>query len=113
LQLRRRIKATDKAIEDGVGAHPQAAIMRSLPGMEPLVAAEFTVAVGDLSSFPSADHLAACAGLAPVPRDSGRVGFVAVPALSFGYLTGPAFLLAAVRLRARGGWRWRPRCTSA
>jgi hypothetical protein len=31
-----------------------------------------------------------------------RVGFVAVPALSFGYLTGPAFLLAAVRLRS---WR--------
>jgi transposase len=75
LQLRGRIKATDKAIEAAVGTHPQAAIMRSLPGMGPLVAAEFTVAVGDLSTFPSPDHLAAYAGLAPVPRDSGkRVG---------------------------------------
>ena len=75
VQLRQRIKATDKAIEDGVDTHPQAAIMRSLPGMGPLVAAEFTVAVGDLSTFPSPDHLAAYAGLAPVPRDSGkRVG---------------------------------------
>jgi transposase len=75
LQLRRRIKDTDKAIEAAVGTHPQAAVMRSLPGMGPLVAAEFTVAVGDLSTFPSADHLAAYAGLAPVPRDSGkRVG---------------------------------------
>jgi transposase len=54
------------------GAHPEAAIMRSLPGIGPLVAAEFTVAVGDLSTFPSADHLAAYAGLAPVPRDSGK-----------------------------------------
>ncbi len=72
LQLRQRIKATDKAIEAAVGTHPQAAVMRSLPGMGPLVAAEFTVAVGDLSTFPSADHLAAYAGLAPVPRDSGK-----------------------------------------
>jgi transposase len=72
LQLRQRIKDTDKEIEASVGAHPQAAVMRSLPGMGPLVAAEFTVAVGDLSTFPSADHLAAYAGLAPVPRDSGK-----------------------------------------
>jgi transposase len=72
VQLRRRIKDTDQAIADGVDSHPQAAIMRSLPGMGPLVAAEFTVAVGDLSTFPSADHLAAYAGLAPVPRDSGK-----------------------------------------
>lgn len=72
MQLRQRIKDTDKAIEAAVGTHPQAAIMRSLPGMGPLVAAEFTVAVGDLSTFPSADHLAAYAGLAPIPRDSGK-----------------------------------------
>ena len=76
LQLRRSIKDTDKAIEAAMSTHPQAAVMRSLPGMGPLVAAEFTVAVGgDLSTFLSADHLAAYAGLAPVPRDSGkRVG---------------------------------------
>jgi transposase len=75
LHLRERIKGTDKAIAAGVDALPQAAVLRSLPGIGPLVAAEFTVAVGDLSTFPSADHLAAYAGLAPVPRDSGkRVG---------------------------------------
>jgi len=72
LQLRQRVKNTDKAIEVALGVHPQAAILRSLPGIGPLVAAEFTVAVGDLSTFPSADHLAAYAGLAPVPRDSGK-----------------------------------------
>jgi transposase len=37
-----------------------------------LMAAEFTVAVGDLSIIPSADHVTAYAGLAPVPRDSGK-----------------------------------------
>ena len=40
--------------------------------MGPLVAAEFAVAVGDLSTFASPDHLAAYAGLAPVPNDSGK-----------------------------------------
>jgi Helix-hairpin-helix motif len=34
-------------------------------------------------------------------RILARVGFVAVPALSFGYLTGMAFLFAAVQLRSR------------
>ncbi|MBQ0892701.1 IS110 family transposase [Micromonospora sp. U56] len=72
LQLRRRIKDTDKAIEAAFAAHPQARIIPSLPGMGPLVAAEFTVAVGDLSTFASPDHLAAYAGLAPVARDSGK-----------------------------------------
>ena len=72
LQLHRRIKDTDKAIEAAFAAHPQADIIRSLPGMGTLAGAEFTVAVGDLSTFASADHLAAYAGLAPVARDSGR-----------------------------------------
>jgi len=72
LALRRRIKDIDKAIEAAFADHPQAQVMRSLPGMGPLAAAEFTVAVGDLSTFPTPDHLASYAGLAPVPRDSGR-----------------------------------------
>jgi transposase len=72
LQLRRHIKDTDQAIDTAFTTHPQAAIIRSLPGMGPLVSAEFAVAVGDLSTFASPDHLAAYAGLAPVPRDSGK-----------------------------------------
>ena len=72
LALRRRIKQADKAIEAAFASHPQAQIIRSLPGMGPLVGAEFTVAVGDLSTFPSPDHLASYAGLAPMPRDSGK-----------------------------------------
>jgi hypothetical protein len=34
-------------------------------------------------------------------RIAARVDLVAVPLLSFGYLTGPAFVFAAVRLRSR------------
>src|SRR5262245_4544319 len=45
LALRRRIKDIDKAIETAFAGHPQAQVMRSLPGMGSLAAAEFTVAV--------------------------------------------------------------------
>jgi transposase len=72
LSLDRRIKELDKTIGQRLMGHPQAKIICSLPGMGPLLAAELLVAVGDLSSFPDAGHLAAYAGLAPVPRDSGR-----------------------------------------
>jgi transposase len=72
LQLHARIRDIDKAITAAFDTHPQADIIRSLPGIGTLVGAEFAVAVGDLSAFASPDHLAAYSGLAPVPRDSGR-----------------------------------------
>jgi transposase len=72
LALDRRIKELDKTITQRLMGHPQAKVICSLPGMGPLLAAELLVAVGDLSSFPDARHLAAYAGLAPVARDSGR-----------------------------------------
>jgi transposase len=72
LGLDRRIKDLDKTIAQRLANHPQAKVICSLPGMGPLLAAELLVAVGDLGSFPDAGHLAAYAGLAPVPRDSGR-----------------------------------------
>ncbi|MET8769409.1 IS110 family transposase [Streptomyces sp. NPDC004658] len=50
----------------------RAEIIESLPGMGPILAAEFVAIVGDLSGYESAGRLASHAGLAPVPRDSGR-----------------------------------------
>jgi transposase len=72
LALRRRLTELDKAITAAFDQHPQAAIIKSLPGMGSLMAAEFAVAVGDLTTFGSADSLAAYAGLAPMPNDSGK-----------------------------------------
>jgi transposase len=72
LALDRRIKELDKTIAKRLASHPQTPIICSLPGMGPLLAAELLVAVGDLGSFPTAGHLAAYGGLAPVARDSGR-----------------------------------------
>ena len=40
--------------------------------MGPLLGAEFLVAVGNLSAFDSADHLAAYSGLVPAAKDSGK-----------------------------------------
>jgi transposase len=45
---------------------------RSLPGFGPILGAQLLVAAGDLRAYPSAGHLAAAAGLVPVPNDSGR-----------------------------------------
>ncbi|MFJ6629985.1 IS110 family transposase [Streptomyces sp. NPDC091376] len=72
LALDDRIKHIDQQIREAFRNHPQADIIESLPGMGPILGAEFIVAAGDLVSFADAGHLASAAGLVPVPRDSGR-----------------------------------------
>jgi transposase len=67
-----RIKAVDAQIAEIFDQHPQAAIIQSMPGFGPILGATLLVAAGDLAAFPSAGHLAAAAGLVPVPNDSGR-----------------------------------------
>ncbi|MGY4928767.1 transposase [Streptomyces sp. 900105755] len=54
--------------------HPDAAVITSLPGIGDTLGAEFVAATGgDIAVFGSPDRLAGVAGLAPVPRDSGKV----------------------------------------
>ncbi|WP_327722198.1 IS110 family transposase [Streptomyces sp. NBC_00490] len=72
LALDDRIKHLDKQIREAFRTHPQAGIIESLPGMGPVLGAEFIVAAGDIASFADAGNLASAAGLVPVPRDSGR-----------------------------------------
>jgi transposase len=49
-------------------------VITSMPGIGVLLGAEFLAATGgDMDAFGSADRLASLAGVAPVPRDSGRV----------------------------------------
>jgi transposase len=75
LALKERIESIDEELEKRFFARPEARILTSLPGMGPILGAEFLVAVGDICAFSSADRLAAYAGLAPAARDSGkRVG---------------------------------------
>ncbi len=72
LALDDRLKRIDQQIRETFHGHPQAAIIESLPGMGPILGAEFVVAAGDLTAYADAGHLASAAGLVPVPCDSGR-----------------------------------------
>jgi transposase len=75
LSFKERIEGIDGELEKRFFVRPEARILTSLPGMGPILGAEFLVAVGDISAFESADRLAAYAGLVPVAHDSGkRVG---------------------------------------
>jgi transposase len=75
LSLKERIESIDEEIGQRFFVRPEARILISLPGMGPILGAEFLVAVGDVCAFESADRLAAYAGLVPAARDSGkRVG---------------------------------------
>jgi transposase len=72
LSLKDRIESIDEELEQRFFARPEARILASLPGMGPILGAEFLVAVGDLSAFSGSDQLAAYAGLVPAAHDSGK-----------------------------------------
>jgi transposase len=59
-------------LEDLLATHPLAEIITSMPGVGPRTAIELLRTVGDGSTFASAAHVAAYAGLAPATRQSGR-----------------------------------------
>lgn len=64
----------DEQIEKRFEQHPDAPILLSMPGFGTVLAATFLANTGgDLSAFETVDRLASVAGLAPAPRDSGRI----------------------------------------
>ena len=74
MALGERISEIDRLIGERFRRHHAASLIISLPGIGVLLGAEFLVATGgDLRAFASADHLAGYAGLAPAPRDSGKI----------------------------------------
>jgi transposase len=80
-QLARQIAAIDieiaqldEQISERFSQHPDAPILLSMPGFGPVLAATFLANTGgDLRAFETVDRLASVAGLAPAPRDSGRI----------------------------------------
>ncbi|MEV6644250.1 transposase [Amycolatopsis sp. NPDC051371] len=73
--LDREIKDLDKQLGARFAEHPDARPITSLDGFDPILGAQLLAGTGsDLqAAFRSSGHLAAYAGLAPVPRDSGRI----------------------------------------
>jgi transposase len=66
-----RREQLEKEIEEGFFALPEAAILRSLPGIGPRLGARIAVELGSISRFRTPGHLAAYAGLGPTPWKSG------------------------------------------
>ncbi len=72
--LDEEIRELDALIEERFRQHRHAEVILSLPGLGVRLGADIIAATGgDLAAFGSADRLAGFAGLAPAPRDSGRI----------------------------------------
>jgi transposase len=75
LATKARLTQIEHELKALLERHPDAALIRTLPGMGTTLTCEFLAEAGNLSKFSSADALAAAAGLAPVLRQSGKVRF--------------------------------------
>ncbi|MEE1757656.1 IS110 family transposase [Streptomyces sp. SP18BB07] len=74
MALDEEIAQTNALIEGRFREHPDAEVITSMPGIGDMLGAEFIAATGgDMAAFGSPDRLAGVAGLAPVPRDSGKI----------------------------------------
>lgn len=74
MNLNGQVRDLDKLIEERFHQHELAPVIESMPGIGVLLGAEFLAATGgDMSFFGTASRLAGFAGLAPAPRDSGRI----------------------------------------
>ena len=79
LASRARLIEVDRDLAALLERHPDAALIRSLPGMGVVLTAELIAEAGNLSRFRSADALASAAGMAPVLKQSGRTRFLRRP----------------------------------
>lgn len=75
-RVRGRLQQLDRELEEALERHPDAALIRSLPGMGATLTAEFIAEAGSIDRFPTPDQLAAAAGLAPVLKQSGKVRYL-------------------------------------
>lgn len=72
--LNAHLRAYDRRLDQLLAEHPDAAILRSFPGIGPVIAGVLIAEMGeDRSRFPTPASLLAEAGLAPVTRASGRM----------------------------------------
>ena len=92
LEQRRKLAAN---IEELLDTHPLSKVLTSMPGVGVRTGARILAEIGDASAFPTAAHLAAYAGLAPVTRRSGSSIRGEAPPRRGNRLLKRAFFLAA------------------
>jgi transposase len=74
MALNQQIAELDKAIEARFREQRDFEVITSMPGLGVILGAEFLAPTGgDMSAFGTADRLAGFGGVAPVPRDSGKI----------------------------------------
>lgn len=74
LDIEGELADLDRQITEVFREHRYAEIIESMPGFGPLLGAELLAATGGgIGVFENANRLAEMSGLAPVPKDSGRV----------------------------------------
>ncbi|MDX2826700.1 IS110 family transposase [Streptomyces ipomoeae] len=72
--LNQRIAEIDKLIEARFRDHHTFEVITSMPDLGVIPGAEFLAATGgDMAAFGTPDRLAGFSGVAPVPRDSGKI----------------------------------------
>lgn len=64
-------RMAERLLEELLEDHPLSKVLTSMPGIGVRTGARILIEVGDGSTFPTAGHLAAYAGLAPATRSSG------------------------------------------
>ena len=79
LGARAKITAIDVQIAQLLDHHPDAALIKTLPGMGAVLTAEFLAVAGGIQRFDTGDQLAAAAGLAPALNQSGKVRYLQRP----------------------------------
>ncbi|HCU48660.1 MAG TPA: hypothetical protein DGG94_02345 [Micromonosporaceae bacterium] len=75
LATRSRLSELDTQLAETLDRHPDAALVRSLPGMGATLTAEFLAIASGINRFPTGDQLACAAGLAPILKQSGKVSY--------------------------------------
>lgn len=72
IELKRQRREIGERVERLLADHPLLTVLTSMPGIAVRTASQILLAIaGDIGRFPSAAHLAAYAGIAPVTRRSG------------------------------------------
>jgi transposase len=79
LTTRGKIAAIDAQLAEVLANHPDAALVATLPGMGAVLTAEFLAVAGGITRFPTGDHLAAAAALAPTLNQSGKTRYLQRP----------------------------------
>ncbi|WP_206310845.1 IS110 family transposase [Streptomyces sp. A1547] len=74
MALNQQVAELDKLIEARFRDHHHFEVITSMPGLGIVLGAEFLAATGgDMTVFGTPDRLAGFGGVAPVPRDSGKI----------------------------------------